>query len=271
MRNNTFLNSTFASVLVLLVATASAGPPVDATTSLWSQQAFSARTETEVIQHLFDRRKADVETGIDLRVPMQSDGLTVPVQILADREDIDALAIISSHGSRPLVTAARFTRPVRGYSTRIRLDQNGRITAYISAGGKLYVKTANIKINVGGYGMSRQSFRSVGAVSKAISINTRINSRRKGSNTEILALITHPMENVQRTNKDGGNGIPANYIEKITFLLNGAKVAEMALSPEVSANPITSIVVPHTKPGDSVSVRWTDSQGRSGMGTTTLK
>ncbi len=271
MTNNVVLNATFASVMVLLAATVSAGPPVVAVATSWTHKAFSARSETEAIQRLFDRDQAIAGTGIDFSVPMQSNGLTVPIQILADNEDIDALAIVNNQNSRPLITAARFYRPVRGYSTRIRVPLSGRITAYVSAGGKLYVRTANIKINQGGYGMIQQSRRSDGAASKADSINTRINSRRKGSNTEILALITHPMDDGLRTNKDTGTRIPANYIEKITFLLNGSKFVEVALSQNVSANPITGIVASHTKPGDSVTVLWADSQERSGMGKATLK
>ncbi len=271
MRNNTVLNSIFASVMVLLAATASAGPSVDAVASSWTHQAFLARNETEVIQRLFDRDQANAETGISLRVPMQSDGLTVPIKIRADKEGIDAIAIIGNHGSRPLVTAARFYRSIRGYSTRIRVPQTGRITVYVSAGGKLYVKTANIKINVGGYGMNHQSRRSDPAGDKVNPIKTRINNRRKGDDTEILALVTHPMDNGQRTTKDTGTRIPTNYIEKITFLLNGSKLADVALGRDVSANPLTGIVVPNTQPGDSVALRWTDNRGRSGMAKATLK
>lgn len=99
---------------------------------------------------------------------------------------------------------------------------------------------------------------------------TKIKSRTRGAATEVLVLVNHPMETGNRKNKKTGKKIPAHYIQKMTFALNGKVVAEANLGPAVSKNPLTAIELKGAKAGDKVKVNWSDNKGESGGAETTV-
>ncbi len=98
---------------------------------------------------------------------------------------------------------------------------------------------------------------------------TKLKTRARGDATEILALVNHPMETGQRKNKKTKQKIPAHYIQKLTFEVDGKVVADANLGPAVSKNPLTAIKVKGVKKGAKVKVSWTDNKGESGSATTT--
>ena len=71
---------------------------------------------------------------------------------------------------------------------------------------------------------------------------TKMKTRNKGDETEILVLAQHPMETGQRTDKKTKKKIPAHYIETMNFTLNGKTV-----------------------------VAWKDNKGETGGAETTVK
>jgi len=64
---------------------------------------------------------------------------------------------------------------------------------------------------------------------------TKVKTRSSGDMTEILALVNHPMETGQRKNKKTKDKIPAHYIQKMTFEVDGKVVAEANLGPAISS------------------------------------
>ncbi|MDH5633243.1 MAG: thiosulfate oxidation carrier complex protein SoxZ [Gammaproteobacteria bacterium] len=99
---------------------------------------------------------------------------------------------------------------------------------------------------------------------------TKIKARSKGGATEILVLVSHPMETGQRVDKKTKKKVPAHFIQKMTFKLNGKEFADANLGPAVSKNPVVGVRVSNAKKGDKVSVRWSDNMGESGDATTTV-
>ncbi|WP_428603661.1 thiosulfate oxidation carrier complex protein SoxZ [Sedimenticola sp.] len=87
--------------------------------------------------------------------------------------------------------------------------------------------------------------------------STKMRLRMTGRHCEVLALIRHPMSRQAK-----GDPEP-NCLIQMTFELNGQPVAEAYLGPGVAVNPLTSIVLDGTRPGDRITVHWVDSQGRS--------
>lgn len=98
---------------------------------------------------------------------------------------------------------------------------------------------------------------------------TKVKTRKRGDATEILALVNHPMETGQRKNKKTKEKIPAHYIQKLTFEVDGKVVADANLGAAVSKNPLTAVAVKGVRPGAKVKVSWTDNKGESGSATTT--
>jgi hypothetical protein len=56
----------------------------------------------------------------------------------------------------------------------------------------------------------------------------------------------------------------ADYVETMIFSVNGSRVAEIGSGPGLATNPFAAIRLPSARPGDIISVDWTDNRGRSG-------
>jgi sulfur-oxidizing protein SoxZ len=83
-----------------------------------------------------------------------------------------------------------------------------------------------------------------------------------GGATEVFVLVSHPMETGLRTNPQTKEKIPAHFIQKLTFFLNGKEVAVADCGTGVSTNPLVSIRIKGVKRGDKVRVAWTDNLGQ---------
>jgi sulfur-oxidizing protein SoxZ len=99
---------------------------------------------------------------------------------------------------------------------------------------------------------------------------TKIKARPKGSATEILVLVSHPMETGQRKDSKTKKTIPAHFIQKMTFTLNGKVVADANLGGAISKNPVIGIRIPKAKKGSKVKVSWSDNKGESGSAETNI-
>ena len=100
---------------------------------------------------------------------------------------------------------------------------------------------------------------------------TKIRVRGDTTRTEVLALVAHPMKGAGITNSQEPDQSRPDYIEYMWFSLNDITVAEVFLSPNIAANPLTAIALEETIPGDRVSVQWSDSRGDKGGAVTAIK
>ena len=102
-------------------------------------------------------------------------------------------------------------------------------------------------------------------------IQTKIRTKSQGGVTDVLVLVDHPMETGQRPDpKDKDKKVPAHYIQKLNFSLNGKEVVSTDLGPAVSKEPLIGIKLKGAKAGDKVKVTWSDNQGQSGSGEATV-
>jgi sulfur-oxidizing protein SoxZ len=94
--------------------------------------------------------------------------------------------------------------------------------------------------------------------------------KQDGNAAEVLVLVNHPMETGLRVDKKTKEKIPAHWIQKMTFTLNGKTVAEVDMGVAVSADPLTGIRIEGVKPGDKVQVSWSDNKGETGSAEATI-
>lgn len=99
---------------------------------------------------------------------------------------------------------------------------------------------------------------------------TRMRTKTQNGATEILVLVNHPMETGQRTDPKTKEKIPAHFIQKMTFSLNGKEVAVADLGVAVSKDPLVGVRVKGAKPGDKVKVTWSDNKGETGEAEATV-
>ena len=101
-------------------------------------------------------------------------------------------------------------------------------------------------------------------------MGTKIKTRPKDGNTEILILVDHPMETGQRVDPKTKEKIPAHWIQKLTVDHNGKTVADVDMGAAISTNPLITVAVQGAKSGDKVKVSWSDNKGEKGSSEATV-
>jgi len=99
---------------------------------------------------------------------------------------------------------------------------------------------------------------------------TRIRTRIEDGVTDVLVLVSHPMETGLRTDPKTKEKIPPHFIQKMVFSLNGKEVAVVDLGVGVSKDPLLGIKLKGAKAGDKLKVTWSDNKGESGSGEHTI-
>jgi sulfur-oxidizing protein SoxZ len=88
----------------------------------------------------------------------------------------------------------------------------------------------------------------------------RIRAQVQGDRTTVRILMSHEMESGQR--KDAaGRAIPAWFIQEVVVQHAGRTVLAAQWGAAVSKNPYLQFSFKGGKPGDRISVSWTDSRG----------
>ena len=93
---------------------------------------------------------------------------------------------------------------------------------------------------------------------------TKLKIRPKDGLTEILVLVSHPMETGQRVDAKTKEKVPAHFIQTLSIQVNGKDVAVADLGVAVSKDPLIGISVAGAKKGDKVNVSWSDNLGNKG-------
>ena len=93
---------------------------------------------------------------------------------------------------------------------------------------------------------------------------TKLKIRPKDGVTEILVLVSHPMETGQRVDAKTKEKVPAHFIQTLSIQLNGKDIAVADLGVAVSKDPLIGISVAGAKKGDKVNVNWSDNLGNKG-------
>ena len=99
---------------------------------------------------------------------------------------------------------------------------------------------------------------------------TRMRTKTQDGATEVLVLVSHPMETGQRVDPKTKEKIPAHFIQKLSFTLNGKEVAVVDLGVAVSKDPLVGVKLKGAKAGDKVKVSWSDNKGETGNAEATV-
>ncbi len=76
------------------------------------------------------------------------------------------------------------------------------------------------------------------------------------------------METGQRIDPRTNRVIPAHFIQKLIFEVNGRQVAEADIGMAVAQDPVFIVRVRGTRSGDAIRVKWTDNRGEKGSAST---
>ena len=90
----------------------------------------------------------------------------------------------------------------------------------------------------------------------------KIRAKESKGIVTVKALIKHPMETGQRTNKKTGDKFPAHFIQEVVGKANGEEVITVHWGPAVSKNPYLTFAYSGSK-GDKLELTWLDNQGNT--------
>lgn len=88
----------------------------------------------------------------------------------------------------------------------------------------------------------------------------KIRATMAGDKVVVKVLMAHEMETGQRKDS-AGKTIPAWFIQNVTATHNGKTVLSAQWGPAVSKNPFLEFRFAGGKPGEKITVTWTDNKG----------
>ena len=91
----------------------------------------------------------------------------------------------------------------------------------------------------------------------------KIRAKMKGDVAEVKALMPHDMESGFRRDAQTNQLIPAHYITDVVAEHGGEIVMTAYWGPAVSKNPYVSFSFTGAAAGDTIKLRWNDSEGDS--------
>jgi len=99
---------------------------------------------------------------------------------------------------------------------------------------------------------------------------TKIRTKTQDGVTDVLVLVSHPMETGLRIDPKTKEKVPPHFIQKMSFFLDGKEVASSDLGTAVAKDPLIGIKLKGAKPGAKLKVTWSDNKGESASEETTI-
>jgi sulfur-oxidizing protein SoxY len=124
------------------------------TWAAWASDAFNAEKPDDAYKNLFGSTELVESDEVKLKVPrIAENGGAVPVSVKTSMKNVESISLFVKDNPQPLT--ATFQIPagtLPDVSTRIRLAQTSTVTAVIKADGKLFSKSQEVKVTIGGCG-----------------------------------------------------------------------------------------------------------------------
>jgi sulfur-oxidizing protein SoxY len=120
----------------------------------WASDAFNATKIDDAYKNLFGSSEMVESDEVKLKVPkIAENGGAVPVSVKTSLKDVESINIFVKDNPTPLTASFKIPAgTIPDVSSRIRLAETSTVTAVIKAGGKLYSKSQEVKVTIGGCG-----------------------------------------------------------------------------------------------------------------------
>ena len=121
----------------------------------WPKAIFSMENEADAVKALFGDTPTEESADVVIKAPLQAEnGAVVPIKVTTTLADAESIAIMVEKNPIPFITAVNLQPGSSGglYSARIKMGQTSNVSAYVKAGGKIYMASQEIKVTVGGCG-----------------------------------------------------------------------------------------------------------------------
>ena len=95
----------------------------------------------------------------------------------------------------------------------------------------------------------------------------RIRTEHRAGWTTVRSIIRHPMETGFRVDPESGQVVPAHYITEVLCRHGDDVVLRCEWSRAVSKNPYLSFEFSGARPGEAITLSWSDNHGGSDSAT----
>ena len=154
MKRRSFLQGTLAGSALAMAAGTGFLRSAEAPAAAGPVSAFAARSEADAVRSLFGAVEAMPSSAVRIKAPYVAiRGKGVPVKVWCTMDTVEVISVVAGNNRYPLTTLVNLSGADTYYSTRIRIEQNSPVTAYVKAGGRLYSASTTIRVTRGGFGM----------------------------------------------------------------------------------------------------------------------
>lgn len=150
LRRNVLKGATGAGAVAVAVA---AGLIAPTQVLAAPRAAFEAKNMGDALKGMGLPAAADSK-DIAIKAPdIAENGAVVPVEVTSNIAGTTAIAILAEKNITPLVADFDFSGGAEGFiSTRIKMGTTALVRAIVTAGGKTYQATKEVKVTIGGCG-----------------------------------------------------------------------------------------------------------------------
>ncbi len=154
MKRRTFLNKTLGTGALLLAGGAGALKSLVVHALEWPTALFEIENEPDVVKSMFGDAEITESSDVVIKAPLQAEnGAVVPIKVSTTLPDTKMITIMVEKNPVPLISSLNLGESAGGfYSARIKMGETSNVTAYVSAGDKVYKASQEIKVTVGGCG-----------------------------------------------------------------------------------------------------------------------
>jgi sulfur-oxidizing protein SoxY len=250
--------------LVLSIATSAHGAN--------SSAAFNKKSLKEAIDAM-GAGNAVIDQRIRINAPTLAEiGSMVPIEVESGIPGTETISLLVEKNPFPLASRIRLSNGASSYvRSNLRLAMHSDVHVVVKAGNRYYRNSVPVKVTIGGCGGGGSNYATPTQWEPSQGNNTLVRGTIKDVGTVVRAVIRHPMETGQRKHSKTGKPIPAHYINKVVATHKGKVVYRGEWSASISQNPGFGFRLDNGKPGDKISVSWSDNKGMTGGKTTDIQ
>jgi sulfur-oxidizing protein SoxY len=147
------LKGTGAAGVLTVAAAAGLLKPSQVLAAEWNKSGFEAKTPEDALKSI--NAASPAESGdIVIKAPdIAENGAVVPIEVMSKIANTQSIALLADKNPFPLVATFNLENGAEGYvHVRIKMGQSSNVRAVVSAGGKNYAATKEVKVTIGGCG-----------------------------------------------------------------------------------------------------------------------
>lgn len=120
----------------------------------WPKAAFDAKSIDSAISTLFGNSGVVESDDITIKAPpIAENGAVVNVAVTSKQKNVEAISILVEKNASPLAASFNLSAQADPFiKTRIKVAKTSKILAVVKSDGKLYSKSREVKVTLGGCG-----------------------------------------------------------------------------------------------------------------------